>query len=400
VDPRTGQARQLPPVEDRTGTPVAPTAQTQAAGPVAPGVDVGNMTQEQLNQALSQNNPYLTASEPTQVAGPYTPAQEAQYKQLVEQGKSPAEATDIVESGQDTGPAVPVSITGAAGTAEAPTYAVADQMTPGSQLATQTEIDSGQATYNSAANAWEVAPAPAPQTPAAISLPVAETPGAVAPASVETTTPVTTAPVATAPTTTTPVAPVDSTPVATLPEVVITAPRLPVAPPVYVPPLAPVQTANLTPSQPIPEVQANTTPATDTTTTAPVEPTTPVYPPVYVPPVVPKVEMPTYGPLAPTQWGQVGTVNLPGTNPGFFTNVPAQYAPQGVRSQFYYGPRALQTGERFSPEQYRNVPNAPVAPWGLQQMYNPQTQTIDNLLRGVGQAATQAPYNRPAAPRV
>jgi hypothetical protein len=70
-----------------------------------------------------------------------------------------------------------------------------------------------------------------------------------------------------------------------------------------------------------------------------------------------------------------------------------------VRSQYYYGQHPYQTGERFSPEQYRQV-NAPVAPWGLQQMYNPQTQTIENLLRGVGLAAGQAPYNRPGAPKV
>jgi hypothetical protein len=41
-----------------------------------------------------------------------------------------------------------------------------------------------------------------------------------------------------------------------------------------------------------------------------------------------------------------------------------------------------------------------VVPWGLQQMYNPQTQTIENLLRGVGKASAVAPYNIPRAPRV
>jgi hypothetical protein len=33
-------------------------------------------------------------------------------------------------------------------------------------------------------------------------------------------------------------------------------------------------------------------------------------------------------------------------------------------------------------------------------MYNPQTQTIENLLRGVQAASTQAPYNIPRAPKV
>ena len=387
VDSRTGQPKQLAPVEEaQPRTPEQIAGQTTAAGPVAPaGVDVSNMTQEQLNQTLSQNNPYLTASEPTQVAGPYTPAQEAQYKQLVEQGKSPAEATDIVEGGQppaETGFRVDVS--GTAGFEGNPT-AVKGPLTPGTQLANQTQIDSGQATYNSAANAWEVAPAPVP----------VPTPAPVAVVPTTTTTPVSTAP------TTTPVAPVDTTPVDTIPEITITAPRLPVAPPVSVPPLTPVQTAPVTPSQPKPEVQATTPTETSAATepTAPVAPTPPGYPPVYVPPVVPQVQMPTYAPLGPTQWGQVGTVNLPGTNPGWFTNVPEQYAPQGVRSQYYWGQHPYQTGAAFSPEQYQAVP-APVAPWGLQQMYNPQTQTIDNLLRGVGQAAVTAPYNQPAAPKV
>jgi hypothetical protein len=116
-----------------------------------------------------------------------------------------------------------------------------------------------------------------------------------------------------------------------------------------------------------------------------------VYPPIYVP-QPPVVTPPPLAPLPPLNWGDVGRVNLPGTNPGWFTNVPEQYAPQGIRSQYYWGQHPYQTGERFSPEQYRQVP-APVAPWGLQQMYTPQT--IEDLLRGVGQAAT-----KPSAPRV
>jgi hypothetical protein len=125
-----------------------------------------------------------------------------------------------------------------------------------------------------------------------------------------------------------------------------------------------------------------------------------VAPPIYVPPVAPPtVELPTYGPLAPIEWGKVGKVNLPGTNPGFFTDVPTQYEPSGVRSQFYWGQHPYQTGERFSPEQYKQV-LAPVAPWGLQQMYNPKTQTIEQLLRGVAAASKTQPYSAPAAPKI
>jgi hypothetical protein len=49
-----------------------------------------------------------------------------------------------------------VDVSGAAGTAEAPQYAVTESMTPGNQLATQAQIDAGAATWNPAANAWEV----------------------------------------------------------------------------------------------------------------------------------------------------------------------------------------------------------------------------------------------------
>ena len=286
VDSRTGQPKQLAPVEEaQARTPEQIANPTTTPAPVAPAtVDLNNITQEQLNQTLNQNNPYVESK--------------------------------------------PIS-----------TVAMAP-VNPESPPATQT----------------------------------------------------------------------DTTPVDEIPEIVITADRpKPVVPPVYVPPaLTPPVQQVIPPSQPIPEVRAETPaepvrPAEPPAEpTAPSEPVAPAYPPVYVPPVAPpQVQMPTYGPLGPTQWGKVGTVNLPGTNPGFFTNVPAQYATNNMQqSQFYWGQHPYQTGAAFSPEQYRNVPNAPVAPYGLQQMYNPQTQTIENLLRGVGQAAVTAPYNQPAAPKV
>jgi hypothetical protein len=117
-------------------------------------------------------------------------------------------------------------------------------------------------------------------------------------------------------------------------------------------------------------------------------------------PKIPEIKRRTYAPIGPVQFGDVGKVNLPGTNPGQFVGVPAQYQTQNMQqSKFYWGQRPLQTGAEFSPEQYKQVA-APVSPWGLQQMYNPQTQTIESLLAGVQQASTQAPYNLPRAPLV
>ena len=185
-----------------------------------------------------------------------------------------------------------------------------------------------------------------------------------------------------------------------VPEIEIVAPR-PVTPPPMpspdddfppTPPPMPSPDDDFppTPEPPMPSPDEDF-PPTPEPTPEPTPVTPPVYPPIYVP-QPPVVTPPPLAPLPPLNWGDVGRVNLPGTNPGWFTNVPEQYAPQGIRSQYYWGQHPYQTGERFSPEQYRQVP-APVAPWGLQQMYTPQT--IEDLLRGVGQAAT-----KPSAPRV
>jgi hypothetical protein len=86
----------------------------------------------------------------------------------------------------------------------------------------------------------------------------------------------------------------------------------------------------------------------------------------------PKLDVPSYGPIGPVEFGTVGQVNLPGVNPGqFMAGVPAQYQTTSpVQSRFFYGQRPLQIGETFSPEQYRAV-NAPAQPWGLQQLYTP-----------------------------
>jgi hypothetical protein len=126
-----------------------------------------------------------------------------------------------------------------------------------------------------------------------------------------------------------------------------------------------------------------------------------VAPPIYVPPIDTTPPPTTYGPLPPTEWGKVGNVNLPGLNPGWITNVPQYYNTNSpVAGQYYWGKHPYQLGPTFDRTLYNTLPVAPPQSWGLQQMYNPQTQTIQNLLRGVGQASVQAPYNVPRAPKV
>jgi hypothetical protein len=133
-----------------------------------------------------------------------------------------------------------------------------------------------------------------------------------------------------------------------------------------------------------------------------IEPPPYVAPPIYVPPIEDPTKPPkkVYDPLPPVNWGNFGPLVNPGLNPGYITNVPRAYAPSGVRSQFYWGQHPYQPGPTFDRSLYNQTPAAPATPWGLQQMYNPQTQTIQNLLKGVQQASTQAPYNLPRAPKV
>jgi hypothetical protein len=118
---------------------------------------------------------------------------------------------------------------------------------------------------------------------------------------------------------------------------------------------------------------------------------------IFTPPAPVKRE---YGPITPMDWGVGVPLDNSGLNPGYITNVPKQYAPQGVRSQYYWGQKPYQAGTTFDPALYQSAPAAPVQPWGLQQMYNPQTQTINNLLQGVKAASAIAPYNMPGAPKI
>jgi len=108
-----------------------------------------------------------------------------------------------------------------------------------------------------------------------------------------------------------------------------------------------------------------------------------------------------YGPIDPTTWGTVGQVNPTALNPGFMVTPPRFYNnPSPVASQYYWGQHPYQSGAAFDPALYNAVPSAPVTPFGLQQMYDPATQTVNNLVQGVHQASAVAPYNVPQAPRV
>ena len=412
------------PTPQAAPAPVAPTPApvateppiTSVAGPggpasIGPGpVDVSNMTQEQLNQVLSQNNPYLESGPGTQVASAETPFR--------------------------------VDVSGAAGTAESPSYAIQDAMTPGSKLATQAEIDAGTATWNPTANAWEVAGTPAELAPvvpteiatgaggsaygvgganyvAPVVVDAAEATvasaglteaqvaalggtaaaavavnslGATGAAQAANQTLASTAPV-TAPTATAPVAPVTTPPVATAPV------ETPVAP-VTTPPIAtaPVETPVPTTTPPATATPPATytgpgigevpnpaeVPVTDLSTTAqPMGPS----PYDWVAPAaigagVGAVAAGALGgggsgggvPYTPTTghyaFGTADKLVNPGLNPGWITAQPFYNTTSPVQAQYYWGAHPyVQTEADLA--NLNNVPYAPAVPWGLQQPQAP-----------------------------
>lgn len=271
--------------------------------------------------------------------------------------------TDVPEA-----PPIRIDISGGAGMAESPSYAVPEFRTPNTNLATQSQIDSGVAQWNSAANAWEV---PTPQQPVQPIVVPEVTVTAPRP-----TVPVTpNVPIVVPPTSVTPTAPSTggmgtgtTTQEDNTPEIVVTAPRpttpttptVPVVPPVVTPPPLTPPTQVTIPEQPkIPEVQIpeNTNPTTPTT-----------------PPIVPIV-VPTdpNNPDGSYRYGRytVGDpikVNVPtGLNPGWMAPTPFYQNTRPEQAQYYWGGHPYQPGPEFNAQLYNTVPAAPSQPWGSTQ---------------------------------
>lgn len=421
-------------------------ATTQANGGVVannglqlidPTIDISNMTQEQLNQALSQNNPYLESGPGTQVASAETPFR--------------------------------VDVSGSAGFEGNPT-AVTGPLSEGSQLATQAQIDAGTATYNPAANAWEVAGTPAELSPITpFEIPAGTStiaPGVDLTLAPEVATLASSVPAEVLATANAAVDPLASlieqmgwTPGATAAaagtaalasgaggtgaagavEAVAPVTASPVvAPPAELPPLSPIEPVAVTPSQPIPEVVAP--PAT---TTPPVDYTGPgigeVPNPAEVPvtdlsrPAVPMGPSPydwvapavggavaatvlpailggggggatpaAYGPLPPVNFGKLGDLANPGLNPGFIQARPFYNTTSPVQAQYYWGnhPYAYNQADLAN---YNTIPYAPAVPWGVQQAQAPfdVNQFIRSTINPQTQAAaagTAPEYYAPYAP--
>jgi hypothetical protein len=264
-----------------------------------------------------------------------------------------------------------------------------------------------------------------------------------------TTTPV--EPVATPPVTTTtpPVEPVATSPVTTAPvEPVATPPVTTTTPPVEPPALSPVEPVNITPSQPIPEVQA-VSPAPVETPPAPYTgpgigevpnpAEVPVSDAVANPPGTPQPGLGgttlgpisatdaalmaggaylgskllttpaapgkrNYGPIPPTNWGSVAQIGQPGLNPGYLMGqTPAEFA-GGTPTQatHYWGVHPYVTDLAHIAD-YNNIP--PSAPYGVAyaQGVGPNRLNVDAFIRQLlgtpaQAAAVGTAYPGPIAP--
>jgi hypothetical protein len=321
------------------------------------------------------------------------------------------------------GGAFKVEMSGGAGFKGNPNSVVQEFRTPNTDLATQIQIDNGTATYNSAANAWEVDVVPnfvtviPPTTQQPSNLKVAQVnvnPGDLSTARpnlpvapnvpnipIVTAPPVVAPPVVAPPAVTTPpkdetvvppvlpVAPVgDPNPNAVITpanpntqpsnqqvaNVDITKPAPVVTPtiPVTPPPLIPLVPTDVTPLPPVVNVDLTKPPVVEPP--PPVEPIAPVEPPV-TPPVVnvpnpplvdettPPTEDTYYGRYT---WGTAPQVKIPGgLNPGFIEPPTYYQTTDPAQSKYYWGEHPYQPTQTFNKQLYNTLPNAPVSPWGL-----------------------------------
>lgn len=364
------QAPTQAPVSEAPVAPEAPTNAPVAPTETPPGtIDVSKMTQEELNQALGQPVPpsgpgiQVASTEPT-----------AGFEQLGNQEP------------------YKIDISGVAGSTEAPS-AVTGPLSEGTSLATPAQIDSGAATWNASANAWEVpttdmgeitvtasrlpaispeelalgagavglgaaalgggggGAAAAPVAAAPTSTPVAPTTTA-APAPTTTTTPV-------APTTTSNLPPVqDAGTAATAPGA---NPVLPAGPTEVIPPgtssVAPVEAQVVAPTDGLPPVtDATVIPAEggglpgsvasgglSATDVALLAAGWKLVNGVLTPPA--PAGFPGYTPVGPTQFGTAEPVKPSAMNPGYLT-IPGVVQPQvpgatGTQTSYNWGVRPL-----------------------------------------------------------
>lgn len=390
----------------RSGIPSTAIQAVDAAGNT---VYFDTATGQTLNAAGEIIAEAPAAGAGTQVASGYSAAQEAQYNELIKQGYTPAQAVEMIGPVSDVAP-MPIEVTGAAGTADAPSY-VRGPLTEGTQLATQAQVDANLATYNVASNAWEIAAPVAESTAGLTSAQLAGlagggilatsggTAGLGAGGGAAPTTPVaappTTNPIPPTTTTTPPV--VDNTPVAvpptttttttppatTLPPVVDATP-VPVAPPpVIAPPEIPPGEVPVVDAVPTPVDPTNQIPAgsggLSVSDLALLAAGWTLVNGILTPPKGGTTSNGVYTPAEPdARWQR--PLQHGGLNPGWIRATPYYQTTSPVQAQYYWGSHNPSTG---TTNQWNTpIAAAPATPWGVQQAQTPLNiqQVIQNQL--------------------
>ena len=127
---------------------------------------------------------------------------------------------------------------------------------------------------------------------------------------------------------------------------------------------------------PIDTTIPDTTTPTDTTI-----PYNPVQTPTPVTPVFPVITNPTDNtptdgggtPTTPTNPATIAQVNpMHGLNPGFIAPTAFYNTTSPAQAQYYWGPHGFQTGPTFNQQQWNQAP-APNTPWGIQNIAKPMT---------------------------
>jgi hypothetical protein len=79
-------------------------------------------------------------------------------------------------------------------------------------------------------------------------------------------------------------------------------------------------------------------------------------------------------------------------NPGMIETTPFYKTTNDAQSKFYWGDRALQTGDKFDVVKYNDLPNAPKTAWGLQTFGQPMTmQQAMSILQGTPNTSSLSP---------
>jgi hypothetical protein len=79
---------------------------------------------------------------------------------------------------------------------------------------------------------------------------------------------------------------------------------------------------------------------------------------------------------------------------------PFYQTTNNAQSKYYWGDRALQTGDTFNPSAWNNVPNAPAQAWGLQNFgAGPSINDLMSIMQGNAPLQPNT-MGQPVAPRL